>query len=713
VAAIEDFFGLNNLGADPYHQQMANKLSRFQQMDQILQGQASGGQTLQNPIGRRTGVNQPQGQPQSFTPAAGPNYGFDPNTTRSNGGGPMPGGASGDLMSQLARMFMTRGGGGGYNPGMTGVGRPGTTPSGPQMNGPIMNYQRLDSGPAPNNYVPPEGTPDGQFCPNGQHYDGEKCIANGSGEGDGGDNGGGGTTPPPPDKVGNAGGFGPYNDSTIPADLRGLRGALGSWLQQNFNNYNPKYNGTLNVGLSPWAQQAAGMATDAGNAGTDWMNMGRGTMNGLLDFNTSSDLSSLMGPLQQMMSGQGANFDPSRVFGNADASTRSAAASQNYFDQGVGYGVHGLDLASPYMQNAGGMANLLNTTGLSTTGGAPAIQSQLDNIRNKGMMDIQDQLAQIKEQYGAQGLGAGSDVAEALARGSSRGIADINSQQGALTASIGNSAADRMMQSILGGAGMNQQIGSAYGGLAQNVGNLSNQSGQGILGQSGAYGAAGGLNLQSLMGQAGLNNDALNRILQSLPVGQNILNNPAQMALASAGIRSGAAGMLPGYSQGASSGQLNAAQLLANLAGMDMNRQGNNINMNYQDFVRATTNPYLGTAAGYATGFPPTGPTVSGANPMWGALGTLGAAALPYLGMLSDETMKEDIRELEEPKKPFTKRLKQLPIKTWKYKGDSVRHVGPMAQDMQKVFGIGDGHTIFIPDLLNVMLGVMKETASA
>lgn len=86
-------------------------------------------------------------------------------------------------------------------------------------------------------------------------------------------------------------------------------------------------------------------------------------------------------------------------------------------------------------------------------------------------------------------------------------------------------------------------------------------------------------------------------------------------------------------------------------------------------------------------------------------------SALPWATMFSDENMKEDIEEVTA--KPFTKLLKDLPIKRWRYKGDSVKHIGPMAQDMQRVFGVGDGRTIFIPDLLNILLGTMKEVAHA
>jgi len=210
-------------------------------------------------------------------------------------------------------------------------------------------------------------------------------------------------------------------------------------------------------------------------------------------------------------------------------------------------------------------------------------------------------------------------------------------------------------------------------------------------------------------------NAGLDRILQGLTSGQNILNNPANMALASAGVQGNAAGMLPGFAQGAGSAGSNYANILAQLAQMDTNRQGNNINMAYQNFIQSQQRPYLGTAAGYATGFPPQDPVIqggSGSN-IWGAVGSIGGglmAALPFL--LSDENMKEDIEEIDEPK-PFTKRLKQLPIKRWRYKGDPVKHIGPMAQDMQRVFGVGDGHSIHVGDMLNILLGTVKEMAHA
>ncbi|MFJ4702965.1 tail fiber domain-containing protein [Streptomyces sp. NPDC088768] len=51
-------------------------------------------------------------------------------------------------------------------------------------------------------------------------------------------------------------------------------------------------------------------------------------------------------------------------------------------------------------------------------------------------------------------------------------------------------------------------------------------------------------------------------------------------------------------------------------------------------------------------------------------------------------------------------RVAVLPISTWRYTSDSrrVKHIGPMAQDMQRIFGIGNGHRLPIVDLCGLAL---------
>jgi hypothetical protein len=67
-------------------------------------------------------------------------------------------------------------------------------------------------------------------------------------------------------------------------------------------------------------------------------------------------------------------------------------------------------------------------------------------------------------------------------------------------------------------------------------------------------------------------------------------------------------------------------------------------------------------------------------------------------------------------------KLSTLPIQTWSYKWDDprTRHIGPMAQDFSKAFGVGDHHGIHLTDALGVayasiqaLYGMARERAAA
>lgn len=118
--------------------------------------------------------------------------------------------------------------------------------------------------------------------------------------------------------------------------------------------------------------------------------------------------------------------------------------------------------------------------------------------------------------------------------------------------------------------------------------------------------------------------------------------------------------------------------------------------------------------AGTALGFPGgTTVTTSGGaetSPMQAALG--GASfltALAPLFFMSDREMKEDIQPLEH--EDVVERLAGLDLATWKYKDDDTLHMGPMAQDFQEAFGVGDGKTIHLADVAGVMLSTAKTMA--
>lgn len=63
------------------------------------------------------------------------------------------------------------------------------------------------------------------------------------------------------------------------------------------------------------------------------------------------------------------------------------------------------------------------------------------------------------------------------------------------------------------------------------------------------------------------------------------------------------------------------------------------------------------------------------------------------LNQLSDRNSKENFREVNP--EDILDRVVQLPITTWNYKDDvdTVRHMGPMAQDFHAAFGLGQNNT--------------------
>jgi hypothetical protein len=63
------------------------------------------------------------------------------------------------------------------------------------------------------------------------------------------------------------------------------------------------------------------------------------------------------------------------------------------------------------------------------------------------------------------------------------------------------------------------------------------------------------------------------------------------------------------------------------------------------------------------------------------------------LTQLSDRNAKKNIQSVDGQE--MLQKVAQLPIAEWTYKTeeDGVRHLGPMAQDFQAVFGLGDDAT--------------------
>lgn len=77
------------------------------------------------------------------------------------------------------------------------------------------------------------------------------------------------------------------------------------------------------------------------------------------------------------------------------------------------------------------------------------------------------------------------------------------------------------------------------------------------------------------------------------------------------------------------------------------------------------------------------------------------------IAAMSHSMLKKDISEAT----GILAKLKSLPIYNWTYKHEGPPHIGPMAEDFRRVFGVGDGVTINLFDVLGVLLGAVKELA--
>lgn len=92
--------------------------------------------------------------------------------------------------------------------------------------------------------------------------------------------------------------------------------------------------------------------------------------------------------------------------------------------------------------------------------------------------------------------------------------------------------------------------------------------------------------------------------------------------------------------------------------------------------------------------------------------GTAGfmSAAGGMAGMSSIE-LKKNLRELSDEE--ILDKLSHLKLYTWVYKNDAdeIRHVGPIAEDMKEIFGVGDGKSIALVDVMGIVMMTMKALA--
>lgn len=94
---------------------------------------------------------------------------------------------------------------------------------------------------------------------------------------------------------------------------------------------------------------------------------------------------------------------------------------------------------------------------------------------------------------------------------------------------------------------------------------------------------------------------------------------------------------------------------------------------------------------------------------LFGIGSALAGSILPAIA-LSSRAIKHDNR----PVASVLPRIVEMPIEAWKYRFDPDQrdHIGPYAEDFQRLFGVGDGKTIVLMDAVGVLFKGAQETAA-
>jgi len=219
----------------------------------------------------------------------------------------------------------------------------------------------------------------------------------------------------------------------------------------------------------------------------------------------------------------------------------------------------------------------------------------------------------------------------------------------------------------------------------------------------------------------------------------------AQLASQDVAARQAQAGQLAGLGAAQQAIRQTQAQQLQGVGAQEQAQQQAQLDLAYQDFLRQqayplqqlairqsalggvpqgqqTTQPYFtnrgasvlgGALAGSALGGTILGPAGLGLAGTAGLGSAYGAGLGGLLGLLtSDENMKESRQPVKGER--VLSAIAKMPIDSWMYKeefGDSNRHIGPMAQDVQKNLGIGNGKMIPVVDMMGMNLAAIKELA--
>jgi hypothetical protein len=88
-----------------------------------------------------------------------------------------------------------------------------------------------------------------------------------------------------------------------------------------------------------------------------------------------------------------------------------------------------------------------------------------------------------------------------------------------------------------------------------------------------------------------------------------------------------------------------------------------------------------------------------------------GAGGMSALAAMSASRFKENFEDVSTD--DILASVESLPVYRWSYKGDSARHIGPMAEDFKSTFSVGDSEDmIYFVDALGTLMAATQALAS-
>lgn len=352
--------------------------------------------------------------------------------------------------------------------------------------------------------------------------------------------------------------------------------------------------------------------------------------------------------------------------GAVDAAARANAAA-------------GTDVAASLPSFQSGIAQYMNPYQGQVVDATQALfnnQNAMDDERLKG--NAISQGAWGGDRAGvAQGIAAGqralsqnSAIANLMNQGFQQGTSEFNTQQ-ALQAGLGQTRANLMASTALGGGNLLSSTGTATGGLGANTA-LSGASlgantalGAGTLGANTALGG-GNLQASTALGAGNLGVNAAGQQVQA-----DQLNRSNAMA-AGQGIA--------GLGTQAQTAALTGANAQLGAGNLEQAVDQAQLNVPYQQFLQQQQYPFQTTQwlasllSGIAGG---SGGTSTTTGPSPSALSSIGGLGLGAYALLSDERAKEGIEHVGSLKDGQK-------IYRYNYKGDPTTRIGLLAQEVEK-----------------------------